>query len=356
MFKMAPSIDYPTSLPVSVPLSHSIPQKQNTIDVSVVEIIEEDSDNGQSSDEGHFFSHQDVLDPLHAERARLRNHLGLPANEGAPIPEQPRIQPLFFIERVPDSRSITCSLPGCTKGALQPGELRLALNPGMVGDMWFRSSSDYYHVPCFERLADFTSPAYLDRIQPLTRNTFKLRGLKPSSVFDGSYLLPGGIERLILEWKVTRGKSIDKRDGVYDERMYKLDESVYELLYHAGSRRYRPVCRPGLLDQFEFYTLSKTLAPNECGSGNGHGEEWNLFEAFLEEGEGDGVHDLSAMLGRWQNAVALSWQDTMKPPSNDFSCEGEDQSVLHPTAVRAIRRLSVIPVPQVGFNRLSCYP
>ncbi|KAL2812252.1 hypothetical protein BJX63DRAFT_248206 [Aspergillus granulosus] len=346
---MAPSIDYPA--PVQLPFSNSIPQKQNTINVSVVEILEEDSDHAHSWDNGHGLSPRESIGPLDSERARLRNHLGLPTHEGAPFPDQPRIQPLFFIERVPDSRAVTCSLPGCTRGSLQPGELRLALNPGMGGDMWFRSSSDYYHIPCFELLADFASPAYLDRIQPLTRNTFKLRGLKPSSVLDGSYLLPGGIERLILEWKITRGKAIDKREGVYDERMYTLDESVYELLYRAGSRRYRPICRPGSLDQFEFYTLSKTLAPNEHSS-RGR-EEWNLFEAFL--GEEEGVHDLSGMLGRWQDAVALARQDTRSPSSNSVSSEDEDQTVLSPTAVRAIRRLSVIPTPQIGFNRLSCY-
>ncbi|KAL3462496.1 hypothetical protein BJX64DRAFT_277202 [Aspergillus heterothallicus] len=352
---MAPSIDYPAPLPDPAPLSkNSIPQKQNTFSVSVVEILEDDSDHAQTSDEGYISSHQDVIDPLDPERQRLRNHLGLPAKEGAPVPEQPRIQPLFFIERVPDSRAIKCSLPGCSHGALQPGELRLALNPGMGGDMWFRSSSDYYHIACFELLADFTSPAYLDRIQPLTRNTFKLRGLKPSSVFDGSYLLPGGVERLVLEWKVTRGKAIDKRDGVYDERMYKLEESIYELLYRAGSRSYRPVRRPGLLDQFEFYTLSKTLAPNETAHGGK--EEWNLFERFLEDGEAKGIHDLSEILRRWRDAAILASQHTIKSSSNGIPREIEDQPVLSATAVRAIRRLSTIPIPQVGFNRLSCYP
>jgi hypothetical protein len=86
--------------------------------------------------------------------------------------------------------------------------------------------------------------------------------------------------------------------------MYKLEESVYELLYRAGSRTYRPVRRPGLLDQFEFYTLSKTLAPNEFEYTGGRKEEWNLFESFI--GEEDGVHDLSGMLERWERAVVRS--------------------------------------------------
>lgn len=161
---------------------------------------------------------------------------------------------------------------------------------------------DYYHIPCFERLADFTQSCYLDRIVPLTRNTFKLRGLKPSSVSDGSYLLPGGAERLILEWKVTRGMAIDKRDGVYDEAFYRLDPDVNDLLYKAGSSQFWPTGRPGGLDVFEYYTLARTVAVNEC-SGE---EEWNLFEQFLGQDKGSGVwggHDLSSLVGRWQEAV-----------------------------------------------------
>jgi hypothetical protein len=140
--KMAPSIDYPAPLPLSLSsLSNSIPQKQATINVSVIEIIEDDASQDQFQQDSLSPHSQEPIDPLNTERQRLRNHLGLPTEQGAPVPEQPRIQPLFFIERVPDSRAVSCSLPGCTHGSLQPGELRLALNPGMGGDMWFRSSS-----------------------------------------------------------------------------------------------------------------------------------------------------------------------------------------------------------------------
>ncbi|KAL3471581.1 hypothetical protein BJX99DRAFT_250299 [Aspergillus californicus] len=317
---MAPSLDYPASL--HFPLSYS-PQKQihtdkqPGINVNVVEIIEEQED------------------PLVHERTRLRRHLGL-SDPGEPPCETPQIQPLFFIERGPDSKGVKCNLPGCTDG-IKSGDLRLALNPGMGENIWFRSSSDYYHIPCFERLADLTDSRYLNRIQPLTRHTFKLRGLKPSSVVDGSYLVPAGVERLILEWKFTRGVAIDKRDGIYDPRLYTLDAGVYDLLYKAGSGGYWPTSRPGGLEQYEYYVLMRLCAVNEVDRGVG----WNLFEEFLGDGEGALAdrHDFSEILGRWSRA--------------EVEESGEiEEHVLSATAVRAIRRLSAIPTPQVGFNRL----
>ncbi|KAL4914475.1 hypothetical protein BDW62DRAFT_190410 [Aspergillus aurantiobrunneus] len=307
---MAPSISSPSpSLPLPLPLSKQKPQ----ISVTVVELPPEHNETD--------------LDP---ERARLRQHLALDS------PRSP--QPLFFIERAPETplqHPCSCSLPGCT-AAIEPGSFRVALNPGMSGDSWFRSSSDYYHPPCFEALADLTSPPYLNRIIPLTRNTFPLRGLKLSSVCDGSYLLPGGAERLILEWKVVRSMALDKRDGVFDAALYQLDPAVHDLLYRAGARGFWPAGRPRGLDQFEYYTLARTVAVNE--------EEWNLFDAFLG-GEGREGERLSDVLGRWEEGVRLAWQESAR-------AEGTEQA-LSPAAIKAIRRLSTIPIPQVGLNRFS---
>lgn len=180
------------------------------------------------------------------------------------------------------------------------------------------SRTDYYHIPCFERIADFNESAYLNRLVPLTRNTFRLRGLKLSSVSDGSYLLSGGAERLILEWKVRRGMDIDKRDGVFDPACYELDRGVHALMYEAGSRGYWPSGRPTGLDMYEYYTLARTVAVNE--SGDGDEEEWNLFEAFLgheESGSGCGRHDLSELLERWeQSKVSLLF------PIRSLLCSG----------------------------------
>ncbi|KAL4736878.1 hypothetical protein BDV11DRAFT_192880 [Aspergillus similis] len=332
---MAPSISFPDPAPPQQ-LSHAVSSTkhpQATIGVNFLEIPQADHDIPSSLS----YPSEIKIEELENERARLRHHIGLESAH----PPQP--QPLFFIERVPDTDTalIPCSLPGC-KAGISPGSLRLALNPGMGGVTWFRSSSDYYHISCFERLADFSESVYLNRLVPLTRNTFRLRGLKLSSVSDGSYLLPGGAERLILEWKVRRGIEIDKRDGVFDPACYELDRDVHALMYEAGSRGYWPSGRPAGLDMYEYYTLARTVAVNECGKGN---EEWNLFEAFLEHGgSGIGRHDLSELLGRWEQSKSLVLQQS-KPG-------GTGQSTLSPTAIRAIRRLSTIPTPQVGYNRI----
>ncbi|KAL4972290.1 hypothetical protein BDW66DRAFT_7972 [Aspergillus desertorum] len=296
---MAPSISVldPAPTPTQPQPSHSLSStnlRKTALDVNVIEINPENDHDVSSS---FSYSSEIYTEELESERARLRRHLGLESAH----PPQP--QPLFFVERVPDTNTapISCSLPGC-KAGISPNSLRLALNPGMGGDTWFRSSSDYYHISCFERLADFSESSYLNRLVPLTRNTFRLRGLKPSSVTDGSYLLSGGAERLILEWKVRRGMEIDKRDGVFDPSSYELDRDVHALLYEAGSRGYWPSGRPAGLDVYEYYTLARTVAVNEVGDGNG--EEWNLFQAFLGRGEsGSGRHDLSELLGRWERST-----------------------------------------------------
>jgi hypothetical protein len=116
------------------------------------------------------------------------------------------------------------------------------------------------------------------------------------------------VERLILEWKVTRGMAIDKRDGVFDPKLYTLDPSIHDLLYSAGKRGYWPSGRPRMLDQYEYYVLLKMVAVNEWDREG----EWNLFDAFLQvQEEGEACrHDLSEMLGRWETG---SW-------SSDYRC------------------------------------
>ncbi|KAL4940088.1 hypothetical protein BDV06DRAFT_26298 [Aspergillus oleicola] len=331
---MAPSIAYPTAQSHSPhPLSFKQPKSQMNVDF--VEL----SSPSDSSDA------EPELDNFDYERARLRQHLGLDSTHPPPYNHT---QPLFFVERAPDTTiPIKCSLPGC-KRSIKPESLRLALNPGMSGDTWFRSSSDYYHIPCFEAIADLSNDStYLSRLIPLTRNTYHLRGLKPSSVSDGTYLISGGGERLILEWKLRRSMELDRRDGVYDPRQYELDNEISDLLYKAGERGFVLSGRPRGLDVFEYFTLARTVAVNEPDS-FGEVGGWNLFEEFLDEsrkegGQGRERHGLSRMLERWEQAVTLSWQEkTTTTPGT--------KSALSPMAIRAIRRLSTIPTPQIGFN------
>jgi hypothetical protein len=99
---------------------------------------------------------------------------------------------LFFVEIGPGSagcRHITC------KDQIKEGSFRIAVDPGMHNyyknpgralsqadpkdlDAELTSTIDFYHVRCFEGLADFSQAAYLDRIQAVTRATAGMRGLK----------------------------------------------------------------------------------------------------------------------------------------------------------------------------------
>jgi hypothetical protein len=76
---------------------------------------------------------------------------------------------------------------------------------------------DFYHVICFEKIADLSQADFLGRLQPITRATYPLLNVPTLSVLDGHSLLDGGAERLILEWKIERGKRIDEQAGVQQE-------------------------------------------------------------------------------------------------------------------------------------------
>ncbi|KAL1869747.1 hypothetical protein Plec18167_007671 [Paecilomyces lecythidis] len=283
-------------------------------------------------------------DLLEMERKLLRQHLGLGLNHGDPPADSPpQIQPLFFIEMaLHSSRGAKCKLPTCDKN-IMPGELRLAMNPAMGYGSWYRSSANFYHIRCFEELADFTQADFLDRIQPLTRQTWKLRGLKAGSVLDGNYLVPGGVERLVLEWKVTHGKWIDERDG---KEQKSLDPDFSGLLRMAGSSEYKPLLEPAGLSDYEYYNLLVTLAPYES-DGPDDTEEWNLFDIYLDRTiKGfDNPHSLSTMLQRWHDDVALASKEMDETDERGRAAKRR----LSAKAIRALERLSAIPMPQPGY-------
>lgn len=153
---------------------------------------------------------------------------------------------------------------------------------------------------CFENLVDFSQATYLDRIAIVTRNTAGMRGLKGTSIADGNYLLDGGSERLVLEWKVSMGRLMDKRDGVPIKPM---DPDFDDLLHKSGSASYKPKHIDGM-PRHEFRNLSMKLAPVES-DGIEDEEEWNLFEQYLGMTFDDledlnEPHSLSDMLEYWK--------------------------------------------------------
>ncbi|KAL2864808.1 uncharacterized protein BJX67DRAFT_373627 [Aspergillus lucknowensis] len=278
-------------------------------------------------------------DSLKIERKRLRQHLGLGPNPSdPPAGHPPQIQPLFFIERAPGSREgAKCKLPTCAEN-IMPGELRLAMNPALGGGSWNRSSASLYHIRCFEKLADFTQADFLDRIQPLTRRTWTHRGLNV------------GIERLVLEWKVTIGRWIDKRDGVPDEPEdeKRVHADFVALLRKAGSSEYKQRTIPTGLPLDEYHYLAGPLAPFES-DGPDDKEEWNLFDTYLDSTVNalDNLHGLSTMLQHWSDDVELIHKEEVELDEQ----EGAAKARLSKKAIRALKRLSIIPMPQPSYSR-----
>ncbi|KAK2734313.1 hypothetical protein FQN57_001718 [Myotisia sp. PD_48] len=286
-------------------------------------------------------------DSLKWEKRSLRCHLGLGPEPGDPPSNSPRIQPLFFIEIAPDSRNGSkCKLPKCDEPIL-PGDIRLALNPAMSSNSWHESSADFYHIRCFEKIVDFSQAGISALVQPLTRNSWKVRGLKAGTILDGNYLVPGGLERLVLEWKATRGEWIDKRDGVYDEEGNRLDPDFEALLRNAGSSAYQKQTKPEGMPQSEYYNLLFKLAPYES-NGPGDTEEWNLFATYLDSSAEalHNPHDLSTMLERWENDTMLA----INKEEDLDEVERAAKSRLGGKAIRALQRLSVIPMLQIGLT------
>ncbi|KAJ5464910.1 uncharacterized protein N7458_000596 [Penicillium daleae] len=122
------------------------------------------------------------------------------------------------------------------------------------------------------------------------------RGVNVGGILDGNYLVPGGVKRLVLEWKVTHGKWAEKRDGLYDESKEKLPADFESLLRQAGSAAYQAKIPDGM-DRYEYYDLITTLAPNES-EGPDDKSEWKLFNGYLDSDAQvlDNPYDLSRML------------------------------------------------------------
>ncbi|KAH7129131.1 hypothetical protein EDB81DRAFT_808769 [Dactylonectria macrodidyma] len=285
-------------------------------------------------------------DPLRINIEMLRDHMGLPRrSDGSPPRFTPGVTALFFIETAPpSSRGSRCKLPTCTKGPINPGQYRIALNPSMDYGNFMRGregTADFYHLRCFEMIADFSQISYLKRVNPVTRSTFNLRGIKASSMMDGNYLLDGGAERLVLQWKVERGRQIDERDDAPIHDQPPLAQDFADLLKRAGEPGFQAQ-KPEGMEFSEFRNLTTILAPNES-DGPEDDEVWNLFDEFLytrEPGSLDNRHDLSDMLETWQSYSMLATED-----ESMLNAAGlEAKAKLRPKDIRALQRLSRIPM------------
>lgn len=164
------------------------------------------------------------------------------------------------------------------------------------------SASEYYHVRCFERIADLTDSSYLARIQPVTRANFLDRGLSLTNA--DNYIVDAGAERLVLSWIETRQKLIRQHKGMTP--LPEPDQVFADLLFKAGLSGFEPQQPTGMSD-LEFTWLSSLLAPNES-DGPDDMEPWNLFKRYLHDSPEslEEKHGLYDMLHRWR-IDRVSW-------------------------------------------------
>ncbi|KAL4864644.1 hypothetical protein BDV12DRAFT_205598 [Aspergillus spectabilis] len=221
-------------------------------------------------------------------RRDLRKHISLgPELGNPPCPDLPEVLRVFFIKiALYSHKGLKCKLLTCDQ-RIQPGSLCFAVSPGIGQNKW--STADYYHIWCFEVIADFSA----------------------SSILDTNYLVPGGLERLILEWKVRCGEQVDRRDGPVDRTNKGLDLDLSDLLQRAGSATY------------EYHNLLSTLAP---------------YEKSLAD-----PHNLSAMLKHWETDVIRCLSFIISSLTSPLeTCYGQRSDLK---ATRALKRLSGILIP-----------
>ncbi|KAL0943834.1 uncharacterized protein CTRU02_201721 [Colletotrichum truncatum] len=305
-------------------------------------VIVDESDESNDNDDNNL---------LRLQSEELREHMGLPRSPGGTPPRyQPSLAAGFFIELAPDSsRGSRCRLPTCNEGPIIPGRYRIALNPAMEWDNFMRGrsgSADFYHIRCFEMIADFSQVDYLKRVHAVTRSNFKVRGLKGNSILSGNYLVEGGIERLVLQWRVERCRQIYAGDG-NAESAEPMAENFANLLDKAGLPGFEAE-KPEGMTSHEYRNLLTILAPNES-DGPEDNDVWNLFEQYLytrKPGSLDNRHDLSDMIDAW-------WFDALLASKNEDNLSQalkEERDKLGPKAIRALKRMSQIPMPDLQGN------
>jgi hypothetical protein len=120
------------------------------------------------------------------------------------------------------------------------------------------------------------------------------------------FLVDGGAERLILEWKAQRGRWIAKQGGKKAEDLKSRSPHGEKIAFEHGARRFTDGGAGGSVSAAEQFLMTNTLAIVER-DGVDDREEWNLFERYLPAEEDveslDDRHSLSDILRFWDKHV-----------------------------------------------------
>ncbi|OJJ50307.1 hypothetical protein ASPZODRAFT_13393 [Penicilliopsis zonata CBS 506.65] len=117
------------------------------------------------------------------------------------LSDRPRVK--FFIEVCPDKlRPDVCRHPKCQQD-IDALEYRVAVQPS-ISSPWRNRATEFYHLNCFEEVADFNNPNHVQRVYPLTRHNYEECRLRRRQFSRGHYLVNSGAERLIEKWKENR--------------------------------------------------------------------------------------------------------------------------------------------------------
>ncbi|KUJ15971.1 uncharacterized protein LY89DRAFT_719640 [Mollisia scopiformis] len=133
-------------------------------------------------------------------RTALRQHIGL---EPGRTRTSTVAQVGFWLKlsHTPSLCRLDCDTP-----TIASKTYRISVRPGMPNMARFRGTThvSFYHVHCFEKIADFSQTHYLDRLRPVTRQyptSSSHSSIPPDAISAGRHVLDAGAQLLFEFWK-----------------------------------------------------------------------------------------------------------------------------------------------------------
>ncbi|KAI9889899.1 MAG: hypothetical protein M1814_004734 [Vezdaea aestivalis] len=110
------------------------------------------------------------------------------------------VTPLLSIERAASRGSwLECSMV-CCDASISPEQYRIAVVPGQAYSS-DDSAPDFFHIGCFQQVADVFSPDIFPRIMTLTMDNSWMRGVQWTDLKNQFYICDIGADLLVKEWR-----------------------------------------------------------------------------------------------------------------------------------------------------------